>query len=350
MVEHIKALGYRKPDGSEWLRKDFRRIVLNPTYAGFIAWGRNHYRTPSKYLKDYEVSYVFRAELQLVPIELWEAANKIRKERAANVKSPGKWAKHVFSGLLACPFCKGPMYGRTSLDYRGQKPTERMKYYCYTHSQIPSKCPGKSFQASTVNKALMPFLASAIEDNLWLNDALNEAINLFGKDNLEKSVEQEIRARLITTQEKMNRLTQAIAEGILLKAEARDTMAELRETKGRLERELAAIAEKEAIREDYLRAVKAQQSSDLEAELWDMLENSPRALQRLARMIISPGSVVIATEGKSKAVKSRVESYEFTPDFKGICETFYTQRGGLEPQPFNAGGRGQPVPAASGNN
>lgn len=309
MVEYIKELGYRKPDGSEWLRKDFRRIVHNPIYARFIAWGRNHYRTPSKYLKGYEVSYVFRPELQLVPIELWEAANKIRKERAANIKSPGKWAK-------AIPTAK----------FRVSAP-----------------------QDNTVNKVLIPFLVRAIEDNLHLNDALTEAINLYGKDNLEKTVEQEIQSKLTITQEKMNRLTEAIAEGVLLRAEARDTMAELRETKGRLERELLAIGEKEAIREDYRRAVKALQSANLEAELWDMLKNSPRALQRLARMIIRPGSVVIATEGKGKAVKSRVESYEFTPDFKGVCETFSTQRRGTEPQPSAARGGGQPAPAASRN-
>lgn len=90
----------------------------------------------------------------------------------------------------------------------------------------------------------------------------------------------------------MNRLTEAIAEGVLLKAEARDTMAELRETKGRLERELLAIAEKEATREDYRRAVKALQSANLEAELWDMLKNSP----------LSGGKKPVGLVGKSNVI------------------------------------------------
>jgi DNA invertase Pin-like site-specific DNA recombinase len=348
-VEQIKRQGYTKPDGGEWLRKDLRRIVKNPIYAGLIAWGRCDDTKRSKHLKDYEVQFVPRPELQFVPIEVWEQANKVRKQKAAKMKARGKWAKHPFSGLLACPLCGGVMYAATTNDHRGGKVTQRIKYYCYNSSQFASKCKGKRFQDNTVNGAMIPFLAGVIRDSLGLGDALNEAAALHGKTNIEATLEQEIRAKLAGVKTKIKNLVDAIADGTLSKDDARDKMTELKDSQGRLERELLTIHEKEGIQAEYLAAMSILQSTDVEHRLWQFLENYPNVIQRLARMIIKPESVVIVTEGKSKATKSRVEKYEFTPEFIENCGVFCTRWGGSEPQPSAASGRRQPAPAASRN-
>lgn len=311
----LNKRGYTKPNGLPFIEQDMRRMIINPLYAGFYTWGR---RVKSRWLKDFEAPMHFRQDLQIVPIEIWEKANGVIKQRSHG--KTGAWAKHPFSGLLACPYCGGAMYGRLS--------DGRINYACYIHNKY-STCKGKKYSGNIIARAVIPFVANIIRNQMGLDEKLSQAADQYGKTFSEAELEQRIKAELATIKEAKQRIVKAIAGGVLSDSEAKNELDELRNKEARLNRELATMGEKENIRRDYLEAVEAIKQNEIEPQLWWLLENSPGALRQLIRMIVEPASIELRVTGKSNAAKGEVIGHKFTADFLSLQDgTFYDNRPG----------------------
>lgn len=306
-AKELNRLGYRKPGNKLFTERDLRRIVEKPIYAGFITWGRN---SQSRRLKDFEVPMVFRQELQIVPVEVWQQANETLKERGQ--RRLGTTAKYPFSGVLVCPFCGGVMYGRR----HGIKDT-RVVYGCSANSKYGvTACQGRKYSSGVVAGGIIPFLANVIKSHLGLDKALNDAANEYGKTITEAELEQRIQAELLTIREGKERIVKAIAGGLISDNEAKSQLDELRAKEQRLTQDLATIGDKERIRKDYLEAMEALRNQDVEAVLWAMYESSPNVLRKIVRLIIK--SVQIGTIGRTTSTKGIVEASEFTEEFLSL--------------------------------
>ena len=121
-----------------------------------------------------------------------------------------------------------------------------------------------------VAKAVIPVMASIIQSQIDIQKALSEAADKYGRTYSEDELKRKLESELSRTQEAKSRLVRAIADGVLTKSEAKTNLNELRQTETRLNRELSTISQKAAIREDYLKAIVAINSNNIEQTLWDM--------------------------------------------------------------------------------
>jgi hypothetical protein len=92
-------------------------------------------------------------------------------------------------------------------------------------------------------------------------------------------------------------------------------VAELRRKEQRLEQGPVKLTRKGETRADFLAAVEALKSQDMETTLQAMLDNQPQVLGRLLRLIVKLASIVVQAAGRGKNGQGVLKAYEFTDDF-----------------------------------
>lgn len=328
-AKELNRLGYRKPRKAKKYREktgqserpffatDIVRMVENPLYAGFITWGKNK---QSRYLHDFEETMIYREDLQIIPIEKWELANRERQRRMRDGSPRAKWTNHPFAKLVKCSTCGGFMYGITKRDTRGEQDRFRNVYRCHNRSNKNGlACQYKGCIAeSVVAMAVIPFVAQVLRVQLNLDEALEGAANKYGKNNIENGIEAEIKAEIAKTHEAKQRVVKAIADGILTNDEAAKQITEQRQKEQRLERELIKLDEQDQIRQDYLDAIDVLRHRDIEQTLWLLLNGSRkdrRILNRLLSLIFEPGSLEICSTGRGSKRRGTLAAYRFTANF-----------------------------------
>lgn len=208
-AKHLNELGHRKPrKGKKWAKKygnverefnggDIRRIIASPLYPGFAAWGVNK---QSEYLKDYEPKFIFREDLQIISLEVWEHCQKVMNDRSVkNHKTKAKWSKYAFSGIIGCPNCGVHMQGKKF--HRKRKTTGKVvtyvSYRCYHNQQIEyrHRCErGATISQNLAASVIIPFTAEVINKQIGLSDALENAADKFGKTSVELALEASLKA------------------------------------------------------------------------------------------------------------------------------------------------------------
>lgn len=340
-AEELNRRGYRKPRKAEKYREkagedsrpffasDIIKMVESPLYAGFVTWGKNR---QSKYLKDFEPTMIHRPELQIIPIETWERANQERQRRVRDGVPRQKWTNHPFAKLVKCPACDGFMYGISKIDRRGEAVKTRFVYRCHSKSNNDAaRCSYRgSIAESVVARAVIPFVAQVLRLELNLDQALSDAAAKYGKTGIEQGLEAEIKAEKVKAEEAKQRVVKAVAGGVFIEEEAAKQMAELRQTEQRLERELVKLRQQDRIRRDYIEAISALKSRDIEATLWGMLDGTQkqrRILGRVLSLIFEPGSLTVTSVRNGNKYQGVLESYQFTEGFYDLIgRTDYEQR------------------------
>lgn len=165
------------PRGSTWCMSaiygDNRRgigILANPIYVGRQIWNRSRWvkhpdsgRRLRKERPQSEWIITEHPELAIVDAATWAAAQaQIRASRSkgqgGKPGGPGRPARHVFSGILRCPACAGPMVI-----------IDRYRYGCATHKDRgPSVC-ANAFKIA--RDRVEPVLLAGIREQL-LSDAV----------------------------------------------------------------------------------------------------------------------------------------------------------------------------------
>lgn len=309
-ANELNSRGIPSPIGKTWKNQRIRRIVQNPLYAGFLTWGRE---IKSRHMRGFEQIQHYRPDLAIVSLEIWKRANEAVTERSAKHHKPGEWAgKYPFTGILACPVCGGPLYGRNSkVDGRKYK-----NYFCIANANRgPSVCKGPKISERIVKQALLPFVAQTLYQNLLVDDALDAATHLYGLTVTEAELKTKIESELHIVKESKNRLVKALAGGILSEGDVKDQMIELRDKEDSLKREMATISQKAKVREDFARAVEALRDKDI-LEVLEKLDSD--ALKSLLRLIFKPCGVLLQSDRRGAGAKAQIISYEFTEEFKEI--------------------------------
>lgn len=124
----LNEAGYRTRGGLPFAYTAVKRSLTNPTAKGvhIINFSKNMGRGKTWVIKPRE-EWVERKVEAIIPVEMWEEANKILSDRKDGYKRPGPRPVQLFSGLVVCR-CGCRMYPRVNTP----------KYVCSKcHSKIP---------------------------------------------------------------------------------------------------------------------------------------------------------------------------------------------------------------------
>ncbi len=302
----LNEAGYRRREGGQWEAIEVWRIVRRTIYCGFLQWGKD---AESRFLRDWQAPLCHRPELAYVSVDVWELCQQVKKDRRRDNLEPGKWAKYPLSGLLACPLCGGGMYGHNTGSSYG--------YRCGANTKGgPNACPGKRISKTAAEAAVLDLVTATFDSYLLKEKALVTAIDQYGKTASEDELRAQLEAELFTVAESKQRVVKSIAAGTVTDAEAKETLADLRDKAERLNRDLVTIKEKVRIRQDYLAALDGLKDTNIRATLEAMEEDF---LRRFLRLIFKPASIMLELTGRSRAITATVKAYQYTEDFQELA-------------------------------
>lgn len=319
-----------------FLPTDIVRVISNPIYAGWAKWNaqRNPSRPKSKYMKDFDEQMHYDLTLQIVSQTVFDRAQQIRKQRAT-MPARAVASRFAFTSILKCANCGGSMRGDKHFDGKRSE-IRRYFYRCGVIIAEPHKCQhGQSISSYLVAKSVIPLMVQLLGNGQYLVKVLTEAARELSKSSTVEQLEAETRAELEKVTKNLERVVESISEGLLQKDEARNKLEELRDKKERLFRKLQGITEKDEIRSEILETLEFIQGN-LDKTLWQLYENNPPMLARIARVIFKPRSVVVTsfwTNYDKRSWRNRdsvVESYELNPEYEKLADLASDQTSGGE--------------------
>ena len=140
IANYLNANGYRNPTGNPWSHNTIRNILQNETYVGILKSGD----TRSPHLP----------ELQIVPQELFDRAQDIRRQRAeAKANTPrvpiNMRGNSLLSGNVFCGHCGSRLHLTTTSRYYTKADgtvvkKRRVRYACYKKVRKIVECGGQS--------------------------------------------------------------------------------------------------------------------------------------------------------------------------------------------------------------
>lgn len=166
---------------------------------------------------------------------------------------------------------------------------------------------------SVAARGILPLAADLIERGLNLKTAMREAAQEMTY-KAEETMEQTWRAELAEVERQTRNLASAVAKDIITDEQARETSQELSKRKAKLERDLAKVKEKAEVQRELLEAVQLIEGN-VEQALWSLLENQPRTLNQILKLVFKKKSIVLECWGPSSKRYSKVISYELTERF-----------------------------------
>lgn len=151
IARRLTELGAPSPDGKAWSPSTVDTILRNPKYTGRVVLGRTTNTGPTARKGERKVRHLPReywtwadeanAHPALVPVELWEAAQAIGRQRG-NVRDPGTpgqpgGRRYPYRARLRCRQCKRRMHGITRPGRRPGQPQTYVYYVCPTQAANP---------------------------------------------------------------------------------------------------------------------------------------------------------------------------------------------------------------------
>lgn len=316
IARHLNALGHRHPvtaacgnkkrakfktgELRPFERFDVLRIVRCRAYMGFFERGVSQL---SKWVRDDGPAEVHLPDLQIVDVTTWQRANA---ERTARAQGPRKLACSVYplAGLLKCPHCGGPSRVQTFTD-------GAHSYQCDTSKRFGvERCRGFTLSGRAARLAADALLIEHLEA-LDLRSYLERAAEDEAAES-EGEIAQSVLVELQQTEDKLQRLVAAVADGVFSPAEARNVKLDLMEKKERLEHRLRKLRQRAAVREELTEAVDR-----VHANLHDRIATLDGArFRQLARLVFS--RIVMVGEGNTTQRRAVVVDHGETEEFASL--------------------------------
>ncbi|MCW5852908.1 MAG: recombinase family protein [Anaerolineae bacterium] len=333
----IKRSSARKNHGADtrgWSYKDIQYIITNDIYLGRLQYAVH---VKSAYLRGLDPIYTYRDDLRILPDDVWERNQQLVAVRQ-RISPQSKASPHLYSGVLRCPNCRGPLSGknqRTSTRPEGGYIT----YQCAAYSlKGPRVCTGYFLPERCVTEVVLPTLTELIQVNL--RDYLSEAVKA---DPLHSALEGEVKTELAKVNQSIKNLIEAVKVGALNLDDVREENAQLQESKERLQRRLANLKDSTRMT-DELRAILKVFDTDLDRVLTDLTEDRLR-FNTFIRLFFSSITVEADRPGKgwSRGLKPhmkgeqanwnpRITQFTLEPKF----EAFVQQTGFRLPEALRA--------------
>jgi len=186
----LNSLGLKTKDGKTWSPDLVYNVLNNPFYCGRIRYGyRKATKTPEgkTYCRSNRDNYeVFQGDHEaIISDKMFNAVQDIYRSKNTYKKKSDR--VYVFTGILKCAFCGGPVVGFCSI--AGKK-----GYRCLWHTNRKHICRGQSKMEQIIDSAFC--LATENNINMALKNTKNPNTKKHSpKKNLEgylKKLEQKI--------------------------------------------------------------------------------------------------------------------------------------------------------------
>lgn len=151
----LMSEGLRTKNGCIFDISSIRRILKNPLYAGYIAYG----------------NMLIKGKHQpLICEKEYESVQRILNSRSQKHRKPGSF---ILSGLIICPFCKNTMTGHsTSKGYR--------YYVCSKYKKSGRmSCRGKIINAEDIEAKVMDIIFEFLNSGRVINDVYNRIEEIY---------------------------------------------------------------------------------------------------------------------------------------------------------------------------
>ncbi len=260
VVNKLKEMGIRCPDGGSWDPERVSKIVRRRSYTGKAIYNlKGRYPNPSKPLGDLTLGIARtitrpkpddgRPENEKVPFnvpalvseDLWQRANDALTERGRGRGKQGKAIQALFRNRMICPKCNRPM--SVMRDKRGQ-----VYYYCPWRYRrwVKQPCTYSHLVPSRWDNEIYGEICVMLRDDAWLETQLIDEMH--NDDSVDKLIRME-QWKIRQAEAKIARIQEAYEgsehgkPGTYTKEEATSRIARHRETIAVAEREIARLRE-----------------------------------------------------------------------------------------------------------
>lgn len=227
---------HRRAPGRRWGRTVLNHLLRNDVYRGAVVGGRRRNAPSDLYACE-------GAHPALVTPELWQAVQTRLSTNAG--RGPGVRSTYLLGGLLRCTVCGFPYHGGG----HGGKPRaagdEAPRYYRDSGAAaLGGPCPGKigAVARQLIDGAVLELMAKTLAApavRRRIERAIDAAIEAApARVGQEETTLLAARAR---AEHRIGRLTDAVADGTLLAAEAAPKLAEARQALADAEAALQAL-------------------------------------------------------------------------------------------------------------
>ncbi len=242
----LNERGVRTKRGSQWSQNAVCRILSNEIYTGKIINGKQEvtdFLTGRREDKDASEWYVVeRPELRIIEPEVYEEAQRVRKERndAFNLNKERHSNKHLFSTIIKCKEC-GWSFRRSERTYKNTY----VRWVCSCHNgRGANNCPN----AVTVDEdELMDTLQKYFaEISSSKKDVINHVVGEFQRvykakdENL--SYEKELNAQITRLQKMRQKYMDMYTDDLISREALNDKLGGTRQELERLQNELEMVS------------------------------------------------------------------------------------------------------------
>jgi site-specific DNA recombinase len=137
----LNERGIKTKTGRMWKTSGIRKVLRNTVYKGYLSYGKTkniegEFGSYQAYTKEGEevVSVRYWSEYEIIPVEIWEKAQKMKKSRVTSNQFGGKspsragTGKGLLVGILTCECGSNMTYG-SQRDWLDNKRTKKGELY-----------------------------------------------------------------------------------------------------------------------------------------------------------------------------------------------------------------------------
>jgi site-specific DNA recombinase len=199
----LNNAGYKSVSGRQFTSECVREILKNPTFIGLLPHQETRQDSSGMIIKS-PVELSQGAHEPIVPLELWEQVQAIRKERTNNISSGARKHAYLLIGLVYCWHCCSDDrydferdisdFGKCYCWSQHQKSGVYPHYYCKSPN-IGYECSQKRVRTEKIDNQVLDVLRNLRLPQNWRD----KIIHIVASDMNDNSLEQrlaEIRAAI----------------------------------------------------------------------------------------------------------------------------------------------------------
>lgn len=302
IAKALNMEGVPAPFGRQWNastinghRQRGNGILYNRLYAGELIWNRVSMvkdpetgRRLSRINPPAAWTVVAVPELRMVPEDLWQQAQAMKREAVGTRAEQHMRPKHLFSGLLRCASCGGA-YISIGKDYVG----------CANHRESGTCDNGGSTRRSEVERRVLEGVAKKLLAPAVLRAALKayheERTRLRGREISQRA---ELERRVPRLAREIERLVDAICQGAATPA-SNARLVTLEREKAEAEADLARLETAHRVVDLHPGAIEAftRAASDLQTTLAGGAAHQAEAAAQIRRLV---DRIEIKPEGRGR--------------------------------------------------
>ena len=268
----LNEAGYRSKTGRPFCKDTVRDILQNRTYLGLVKYQEYHRNASGGRAYDTPVQWFLGKHKPLIPRELFDRCQEVRRERASHHQAPVRYNPYLLRGLVYCHHCcSNPPQGKTFPNYGKMRchtvKRKGLRYYRCRASELGYGCKQGGVPVDVIDNQVISILMQLKPPENWRRRIAVAMGELLG--------EQSIEERLAEINETIERMDFRWDHGLIL------DRAEYLEKRLKLQQELESLTP--------IPADDLERAADLLAnfkEHWEACGGDTEAQHRLVKLIV----------------------------------------------------------------